>query len=84
MGGSSGGPGSSLSNTPQDQNQDSDPTENGHGSKRGRSFRLANPAPPTERPWLELSANPRRYAVVWSRAARAAASMGSHPAATRL
>ncbi|TNN32634.1 hypothetical protein EYF80_057203 [Liparis tanakae] len=81
-GGSSGGPG--RSHAPQDQNQDPDPTENGHGSKWGRSFRLANPAPPTERPWAELAANPRRYAVLWARAARAARAVSGHPAASRL
>lgn len=42
-------------------------TANGHGSKWGMSFRLANPMPHVEKPWLESSCNPRHYTVMWSK-----------------
>ncbi|KAM7393324.1 hypothetical protein PAMA_008128 [Pampus argenteus] len=42
-------------------------TANVHGSKWGMSFRLANPMPRVEQPWVECSSNPCHYAVMWSR-----------------
>ncbi|XP_033951283.1 uncharacterized protein [Pseudochaenichthys georgianus] len=61
--GSSGTPEKSTScTTPQHDN-----TENGHGTKWGRSFRIANPMPPMEKPWVESYANPCQYTVMWSR-----------------
>ncbi|XP_029301333.1 uncharacterized protein LOC115017203 isoform X2 [Cottoperca gobio] len=53
----------SMSSTIQQQHT----TENGHGSKWGRSFRLANPMPNMEQPWVESSPNPCQYTVMWSR-----------------
>lgn len=61
---SSGIPGKSMSTTTQQQ----DTTENGHGTKWGRSFRLANPMPQMEQSWAESSPNPCHYAVMWSSA----------------
>ncbi|XP_037609560.1 uncharacterized protein LOC119478712 [Sebastes umbrosus] len=60
--GSSGTPGKSISNTQQHHT-----TENGHGSKWGKSFRIANPMPHMEQPWVESSPNSCHYAVMWSR-----------------
>lgn len=42
-------------------------TTNGHGSKWGMPFRIANPMPQVEQPWLESSPNPRQYTDVWSK-----------------
>lgn len=61
--GSSGALGKSMSCTTQQQGT----TENGHGSKWGMSFRLANPMPTMEKPWVESSPNPCHYTVMWSR-----------------
>ncbi|KAK5852464.1 hypothetical protein PBY51_023930 [Eleginops maclovinus] len=44
-----------------------DTTENGHGTKWGRSFRIANPMPKMEKPWVECPANPSQYTVMWSK-----------------
>ncbi|GLD51793.1 uncharacterized protein AKAME5_000478600 [Lates japonicus] len=52
--GSSGISGKSISNTE-------------HGSNWGRSFRLANPMPQVEQPWVESSSNLCHYTVIWSR-----------------
>ncbi|XP_044029123.1 uncharacterized protein LOC122865150 isoform X2 [Siniperca chuatsi] len=60
---SSGIPGKSMTSTTQEQHA----TANGHGSKWGRSFRLANPMPHVEQPWVKSSANPYHYTVMWSR-----------------
>nr|XP_033502286.1 uncharacterized protein LOC117269407 [Epinephelus lanceolatus] len=64
--GSSGTPGKSTSGTTQQHHT----TDNGHGSKWGMSFRLANPMPHLEQPWVESSANPCYYKVMWSRGQR--------------
>ncbi|XP_051269470.1 uncharacterized protein LOC127370968 [Dicentrarchus labrax] len=40
---------------------------NEYGSKWGMSFRLANPMPHMEQPWVESSPNPCYYRVMWSR-----------------
>ncbi|XP_065821968.1 uncharacterized protein [Labrus bergylta] len=42
-------------------------TTNGHGSKWGRSFRIANPMPQVEQPWVESSPNTSCYTVMWFR-----------------
>ncbi|XP_027881450.1 uncharacterized protein LOC114149628 [Xiphophorus couchianus] len=36
------------------------------GCKWGRSFRLANPTPQLDQPWIESSQNPGYYQVLWS------------------
>ncbi|XP_031138263.1 uncharacterized protein LOC116038183 [Sander lucioperca] len=61
--GSSGIPGKSLSGITQQQHT----TDNEHGSKWGRSFRIANPMPHMEQPWVESSPNQCHYTVMWSR-----------------
>ncbi|XP_038132663.1 uncharacterized protein LOC119777736 [Cyprinodon tularosa] len=33
----------------------------------GRSFRLANPMPQLDQPWIESSTNPYSYSIMWSR-----------------
>lgn len=42
-------------------------TTNGQGSKWGMSFRLANPMPHVEQPWVKSSPNPSHYRDMWSR-----------------
>lgn len=42
-------------------------TVNEHGFKWGMSFRLANPMPHVEQPWVESSPSPCHYAIIWSR-----------------
>lgn len=56
-------PGKSMSSTTQQQRV----TANGHGSKWGMSFRLANPMPHVEQPWVESSSNSCHYTVMWSK-----------------
>lgn len=60
--GSSGVPGKSMSSTTHHH-----ATTNGHGSKWGMSFRIANPMPHMEQPWVESSPSPYHYPVMWSR-----------------
>lgn len=42
-------------------------TADGHESKWGLPFRLANPMPHIEQPWVESSSNMCHYAVMWAR-----------------
>lgn len=42
-------------------------TADWHESKWGLPFRLANPMPHMEQPWVESSSNMRHYAVMWAR-----------------
>lgn len=37
------------------------------GSRWGHSFRVANPMPSLERPWLDSCSNPAHYSVMWLR-----------------
>ncbi|XP_069370121.1 uncharacterized protein [Paralichthys olivaceus] len=60
---SSGQPGESMCNTPQQQQSTADED----GVKWGSSFRLANPMPLVEKPWLESSPNLCHHKVMWSR-----------------
>ncbi|XP_072228653.1 uncharacterized protein [Leuresthes tenuis] len=46
-------------------------------SKWGRSFRLANPMPQLEQPWVKSCPNPVHYAVRWSRGKRTQKDMKS-------
>lgn len=48
-------------------NQRQHATTTGHGSKWEMSFRLANPMPDMEEPWVESSLNPCHNTVIWSR-----------------
>ncbi|XP_040915056.1 uncharacterized protein LOC121195571 [Toxotes jaculatrix] len=61
--GSSGVPGKNISSAPQQQHT----IASEHGSKWGRSFRLANPMPHVEQPWVESSPNLCHYTVMWLR-----------------
>ncbi|XP_034565914.1 uncharacterized protein LOC117831361 [Notolabrus celidotus] len=58
--GSSGTTGNNKSSTVQQQHA----TTNGHGSKWGRSFRIANPMPQLEQPWVQSSPNTSQYTVM--------------------
>ncbi|XP_034457399.1 uncharacterized protein LOC117771303 [Hippoglossus hippoglossus] len=60
---SSGQPGKALCNTTQQHQATADED----GSKWGSSFRLANPMPLVEKPWLESSPNLCHHTVLWSR-----------------
>lgn len=64
------------------------PTASEHGSKWGRSFRLANPMPYVERPWVESSPNPCHYPFMWLREnnihPRITTSFSNNPANLRL
>ncbi|XP_034752283.1 uncharacterized protein LOC117959325 [Etheostoma cragini] len=60
--GTSGIPGKKICGTQQQHT-----TDNGHGSKWGRSFRIANPMPHMEQPWVESAPNQCHYTVMWSR-----------------
>jgi len=61
--GSSGTTGKNMSSTFQQQHT---PT-NGHGSKWGKPFRIANPMPQLEQPWVQSSPSPSQYTVMWFR-----------------
>ncbi|XP_069025155.1 uncharacterized protein [Embiotoca jacksoni] len=61
--GSSGMNQQSVSSTTQQQHGGSSE----YGSKWGRSFRLANPMPHIEQPWVESWPNPGTYSAMWSR-----------------
>lgn len=56
-------PGEMISRTTQQQCV----TAKEHGSKWGISFRLANPMPHMEQPWVKSTPNPCHYTVLWSR-----------------
>ncbi|XP_023265472.1 uncharacterized protein LOC111657508 isoform X1 [Seriola lalandi dorsalis] len=56
-------PGKKINNATQQQHA----INSEHRSKWGRSFRLANPMPHVEKPWVESSPNPCHYTVMWSR-----------------
>ncbi|XP_028273851.1 uncharacterized protein LOC114443750 [Parambassis ranga] len=62
--GSSGATGQSFKNTIQHQ------LANEYGSRWGRSFRLANPMPKMDQPWVESYANPCFYSGMWSKRER--------------
>ncbi|XP_047185596.1 uncharacterized protein LOC124849745 [Scophthalmus maximus] len=74
--GSSGIPGKNIGNTTQ------------HGSMWGKSFRLANPMPQVEKPWLESPPNLCHYTVMWSRGKtiknKIYTNLNSNPANLRL
>lgn len=63
-------------------------TADWHESKWGLPFRLANPMPHMEQPWVESPSNMRRYAVMWARNANTASqlnvSCGSNYAVAKL
>ncbi len=76
----SGIPGKSMSNTAQQQHA----TPNGHESKWGMSFRLANPMPHMEQSWVESSPNTCHYTVMWSRGKDINTKFSNNPANFRL
>ncbi|TKS84095.1 hypothetical protein D9C73_019138 [Collichthys lucidus] len=63
-------------------------TNNGDGTKWGMSFRLANPMPHMEQPWVESSPNPCYYTIMWTRGKyiqnNINTNFGSNPATIRL
>lgn len=64
------------------------PIANEHGCKWGRSFRIANPMPHVEQPWVESSPNPCHYTVMRSRESnihnRINTSFSDNPAVLKL
>lgn len=76
----SGIPGKSMSNTTQQQHV----TANGHGSKWGMSFRLANPMPHMEQSWVESAPSTCHYTVMWSRGKKINTNFSNNPATFRL
>lgn len=55
-----------LGNNIRSTTQQKHTSDNEHKPKWGKSFRLANPVPNIEKPWLESSPNPCCYTVLWS------------------
>lgn len=52
-------------------------TDNGHGSKWGLPFRIANPMPHVEQPWVECCSNPYHYAATWTRKSNTQANLNT-------
>ncbi|KAI3362557.1 hypothetical protein L3Q82_012259 [Scortum barcoo] len=70
----------SMSSTNQQQHA----TPNGHGSKWGMSFRLANPMPHMEQFWVESPPNRYHYKVMWSRQKNINTKFSNNPVSFRL